>query len=106
MCSCSCKAAVQHHVQTQQARSALGLVSAVSQAHLNLVHQLHGLNDAHGLPAGDPVALLDEDSLARGGAPVEGPRHRGCLLQLHTVVTNEAEVRVQVMPAGGPGLSA
>jgi len=48
--------------------------------YLDLVHQLHGLNDADRLPLGDLVSNLDEGWLAWSGGVVEGSRHGGCHL--------------------------
>src|SRR5688500_4724254 len=43
---------------------------------LDLVHQLHRLEDAERLPRRDRVALLDEHRCARLRRPVEGADHR------------------------------
>ena len=45
------------------------------EAHLNLVHELHGLDDADCLPLGDLVALLAEGRLPRRGRAVHRPGH-------------------------------
>src|SRR5262245_25115843 len=51
---------------------------------LDLVHQLHRLDDAEGLALPHHRAHLDERRLVRGGSPVEGPdegrRHQMALL--------------------------
>src|SRR5262245_362043 len=42
----------------------------------DLVEELHRLDQAERLARLDPLALLDERGLVRGGAPVEGADHR------------------------------
>jgi hypothetical protein len=41
----------------------------------DLVHELHGLDDAERLPGADGIPHLDVGVLARCGRPVEGPDH-------------------------------
>src|SRR3954452_22769856 len=43
---------------------------------LDLVHELHRLENAEGLPRADDVALLDERRRTRLGGTVERPDHR------------------------------
>lgn len=45
------------------------------QTHLNLVHELHGLNDTDSLALADLVPLLAEGGLPGGGGPVETACH-------------------------------
>src|SRR5215471_8555301 len=42
---------------------------------VDLVHELHGLDHAEGLPFFDGVTLADERSRLRAGGAVEGPDH-------------------------------
>ena len=43
----------------------------------DLVHELHGFNDAEALPLGDPVPDLNEGLRLWGGRTVEGADKRG-----------------------------
>ena len=47
----------------------------MSPAYLDLIHELHGLNDADSLALSDLVPLLTEVGLPRSGGPVEATSH-------------------------------
>ena len=54
----------------------------MSAAHLDFVHELHGLNDADSLALGHLVTLLAEGGFPGSRGPVEAAGHGAC--HLHT----------------------
>lgn len=63
-----------HHSGTMRYR-ALGVTVLLLYAHLNLIHELHCLDDAHGLSLLDLVTDVCKQWLSWGRAAVEGSGH-------------------------------
>ena len=69
------------HQFTKNDGQSLPSCLSLSVQYLNLIHELHSLNDADSLTLGDFVPFLAEGGLSRGWRPVEAACHGRCHLQ-------------------------
>lgn len=59
--------------------------------YLNLIHELHGLNDADSLALRDLVTFLAEGGFARSWGPVKAACHGGCHLHMPAISAANSE---------------